>query len=1579
PECENGGICFAGVCFCPDGFTGDECEDLSCDDGCSEDISGGECDGSTGLCVCNEDFSGDDCSVYTPDGSCKYGVSNGSGCTCQLGYSGDFCQCKSNCSSHGLCRVWGCECDDGYSGDDCSEEAVPLLSDKISVDFDEGSITIYFDTPVTLSGVSNDVRTIDCSDVVEPEFYGTCTDSEGNDSYRVINDLSMCKKSKDGTSLTIFPGTRSWLSPGMSFDLSAENWIHKVTLKTSPVPLTVLLDANMFPPAEPPLLSSMLLPAVVASCTLDATIDLFISGIVTRGWGVPLVRWELDNTDEEMVQHPALSTVKSLFEEFSVLELPDDADQCAKYLNTRASIPSSVIQDLVTSGLEQLNIILSVRTIFSVAWSSQSYSIDFVSSGRVEQIRLLRGLETITQDKPLHISVDGDIPLCPDTSWGENVSIVDIDRYSFEWRCLNSIEDHLVTGSSLSLELEEGILEIGEYECSVTMMRPGDGKSVAEGSVFVTVEKPNIDLTLVANTGSVTLESTTICQEGEAATCTFDKVVQPGENVRVIANTTHYDNASYGWAIYREDDSLAFKHVGQYLNFHIPEYVPEIRTFRCDCTAWIDGEVGIAPATISMYIIVQPNDIRVLDNPAYFSATSLVKVLGPPVDETIDGSGTNVISVKDSLGISRPVINTLPVSNKSTMYVGTLDSIFTPNFDPKQATLVETSHNTSIVIPYTELTPTKTTVHVSSSLFYGTSARISPSYLPPPVDSDIVLVAISMYTPDIIVRGQSATFRIEFEYDQSDEFNWESDVSFSWSIDGIDSDTLAELSQLGSVNHSSISFRQSRIVEITQELDDDYFDLSCSINVSNGYSLVISRTITFDNALILSDDVFSVYDTVDDTLDGSYDHPFMCNSFQIIIHDAVTDDICPQDDITYDQTENRLLCSTDGFTNPEDAPDLVPTVAVVYDQIQTTSGFPTLLGLSIADIIIKFEAEHSKNNIFVPCYVMEEDIEELEITALLYARSGERKTVHFSKYFAKPEVDYSVTGVRLFDILDQSASFGAYTANSIRASIAEFEYGGLSSNLHLWMNYSLDLAWQCLDLVEYITDGDPSLCDDVCQASLALSYHNLSHVMAMYELLKEFVVMDDWDTAYGYIHPHEIAIWGIYQSHVISHILPNYTSYSEEVYNDVDGILNQLMESSELGLGAKIGGSVLSLDDIESGYFKRMPQNLLFYLNYYPDAQSLFDEERVTSIFQVCYDLGTCSHSSDIQHYTTIHKIAEFFVRPEISIFKEIEEFPFGYARDTMYSFLHGIEDCSSAMEPTYHSSVHLVSSAYDDSTSVCSNPFMCTIALVIVSYERYEQVWEVFEDALINDRIEFPPNGSVANPFKSNRSYFASLSLDDMLSDLPVHVMPYYREEVVVGCPDDYSSFTCDKCMRVEIEIEKDLTESNDEYEYVPVAISIPMLPMNDNPTYAPTVSINPVIPVLVERGEEEEEEEEDSDESVDSTRWYVLVDAESVIFVTQIPREIPKNMGEAWLWIVGGSILGICFVVALVFIGFRIYKSRKGRKEYLIQKHGGSQKDIKRSKKRRSHRESKSYSTSPDRDIMHYEIPVLQQSNPK
>ncbi|GKT35163.1 hypothetical protein ADUPG1_008379, partial [Aduncisulcus paluster] len=205
PECENGGICFAGVCFCPDGFTGDECEDLSCDDGCSEDISGGECDGSTGLCVCNEDFSGDDCSVYTPDGSCKYGVSNGSGCTCQLGYSGDFCQCKSNCSSHGLCRVWGCECDDGYSGDDCSEEAVPLLSDKISVDFDEGSITIYFDTPVTLSGVSNDVRTIDCSDVVEPEFYGTCTDSEGNDSYRVINDLSMCKKSKDGTSLTIFP------------------------------------------------------------------------------------------------------------------------------------------------------------------------------------------------------------------------------------------------------------------------------------------------------------------------------------------------------------------------------------------------------------------------------------------------------------------------------------------------------------------------------------------------------------------------------------------------------------------------------------------------------------------------------------------------------------------------------------------------------------------------------------------------------------------------------------------------------------------------------------------------------------------------------------------------------------------------------------------------------------------------------------------------------------------------------------------------------------------------------------------------------------------------------------------------------------------------------------------------------------------------------------------------------------------------------------------------------------------------------------------------------------------------------
>ncbi|GKT25423.1 hypothetical protein ADUPG1_013036, partial [Aduncisulcus paluster] len=166
--CLNGGSCFSGACVCPDGYTGDTCSDLICSDGCSEDVEGGECNSSTGLCECNTNWSGDTCSEYTPDGSCLYGVSNGSGCTCQLNYSGDYCQCKNNCSLHGLCNEWGCECEDGFSGGDCSEARVPEIdTDSIYIDYAEAVIGFSFLYEVTISGINETDVTFDCSLLIE--------------------------------------------------------------------------------------------------------------------------------------------------------------------------------------------------------------------------------------------------------------------------------------------------------------------------------------------------------------------------------------------------------------------------------------------------------------------------------------------------------------------------------------------------------------------------------------------------------------------------------------------------------------------------------------------------------------------------------------------------------------------------------------------------------------------------------------------------------------------------------------------------------------------------------------------------------------------------------------------------------------------------------------------------------------------------------------------------------------------------------------------------------------------------------------------------------------------------------------------------------------------------------------------------------------------------------------------------------------------------------------------------------------------------------------------------------------------
>ena len=94
-NCLNGGACNEGVCVCPDGFTGefcqntvDPCESVNCLNG--------------GVCL------------------------NGN-CDCPIGFSGEFCQTVEPCAgvvclNGGICNNGNCDCAEGYTGTNCESE-----------------------------------------------------------------------------------------------------------------------------------------------------------------------------------------------------------------------------------------------------------------------------------------------------------------------------------------------------------------------------------------------------------------------------------------------------------------------------------------------------------------------------------------------------------------------------------------------------------------------------------------------------------------------------------------------------------------------------------------------------------------------------------------------------------------------------------------------------------------------------------------------------------------------------------------------------------------------------------------------------------------------------------------------------------------------------------------------------------------------------------------------------------------------------------------------------------------------------------------------------------------------------------------------------------------------------------------------------------------------------------------------------------------------------------------------------------------------------------------------------------------
>jgi len=99
-DCNNNGLCTAGVCECSAGWACEDCQRTQ------EDIVNG-----VETCDCPEDH----CNGH---GTCEGGT-----CTCDPDYSGAQCTvdvCEDvNCNNHGDCVHGECQCDSGYLGPNC--------------------------------------------------------------------------------------------------------------------------------------------------------------------------------------------------------------------------------------------------------------------------------------------------------------------------------------------------------------------------------------------------------------------------------------------------------------------------------------------------------------------------------------------------------------------------------------------------------------------------------------------------------------------------------------------------------------------------------------------------------------------------------------------------------------------------------------------------------------------------------------------------------------------------------------------------------------------------------------------------------------------------------------------------------------------------------------------------------------------------------------------------------------------------------------------------------------------------------------------------------------------------------------------------------------------------------------------------------------------------------------------------------------------------------------------------------------------------------------------------------------------
>jgi hypothetical protein len=165
-ECNRNGVCIDGKCRCFTGYSGNKCDQITCNrvNNCS---GNGQCK-EPNVCECKPEFVGLFCETPTCTSlkKCSYnGVCNiNQTCTCYQGYAGSDCSlfnCSqvNECSNAGVCVAPNvCSCFKGLDGASCQLLAEPNL---YAPEFTNKSYEIILDEFLELNSLILSVNATD--------------------------------------------------------------------------------------------------------------------------------------------------------------------------------------------------------------------------------------------------------------------------------------------------------------------------------------------------------------------------------------------------------------------------------------------------------------------------------------------------------------------------------------------------------------------------------------------------------------------------------------------------------------------------------------------------------------------------------------------------------------------------------------------------------------------------------------------------------------------------------------------------------------------------------------------------------------------------------------------------------------------------------------------------------------------------------------------------------------------------------------------------------------------------------------------------------------------------------------------------------------------------------------------------------------------------------------------------------------------------------------------------------------------------------------------------------------------------